>query len=116
VTAWFKCEASREPSPAPRIPIDRDHLEQARRTEEPGWVEAEPQVLMLPGPVREAVLARTLRPREAKGVAGILACASGETRRRLPSSEHKRGRAAHLGSTGPRGRHHTWPHGTQIIH
>jgi hypothetical protein len=29
-------------------------------------VEAEPQVLMLPGPVREAVLARALRPREAK--------------------------------------------------
>ena len=54
----------------PRIPIDRDHLEQARRTKEPGWVEAEPQVLMLPGPVREAVLARTLRPGEAKGVAG----------------------------------------------
>jgi hypothetical protein len=35
--------------PGPRIPIDRDHLEQARRTKEPGWAEAEPQVLMLPG-------------------------------------------------------------------
>jgi hypothetical protein len=30
----------------PRIPIDRDHLERARRTKEPGWVEAEPQVAL----------------------------------------------------------------------
>jgi uncharacterized protein DUF6176 len=42
--------------------IDRDHEAQARRTKEPGWVEAEPQVLMLPEPVREAVLAWALRP------------------------------------------------------
>jgi uncharacterized protein DUF6176 len=41
--------------------IDLDHQEQARRTKEPGWVEAEPQVLMLPDPVREAVLAWALR-------------------------------------------------------
>ncbi len=41
--------------------IDLDHQEQARRTKEPGWVEAEPQVLMLPEPVREAVLAWALR-------------------------------------------------------
>ena len=41
--------------------IDRDHEAQARRTKEPGWVEAEPQVLMLPDPVREAVLAWALR-------------------------------------------------------
>ena len=45
--------------------IDRDHLEQARRTKEPGWVEAEPQVLMLPDPIREAVLAWALRPQPA---------------------------------------------------
>ena len=38
-------------------PIDQDHETQARLTKEPGWVEAEPQVLMLPDPVREAVLA-----------------------------------------------------------
>src|SRR3954449_3372673 len=44
--------------------IDRDHQAQARRTKEPGWVEAEPQVLMLPDPVREAVLAWALRPGE----------------------------------------------------
>jgi hypothetical protein len=43
-------------------PIDRDHEAQARRTKEPGWVEAEPQVLLLPDPVREAVLAWALRP------------------------------------------------------
>lgn len=42
--------------------IDLDHQTQARRTKEPGWVEAEPQVLMLPEPVREAVLAWALRP------------------------------------------------------
>jgi hypothetical protein len=42
-------------------PIDRDHYEQAKRTKEPGWVEAEPQVLMLPDPIREAVLAWALR-------------------------------------------------------
>jgi hypothetical protein len=44
--------------------IDRDHEAQARRTKEPGWVEAEPQVLMLPEPVRDAVLAWVLRPAE----------------------------------------------------
>lgn len=43
------------------VPIDRDHVEQGRRTKEPGWVEAEPQVLMLPDPVREAVLAWAVR-------------------------------------------------------
>ena len=43
-------------------PIDRDHDAQARRSKEPGWVEAEPQVLLLPDPVREAVLAWALRP------------------------------------------------------
>ena len=43
------------------IPIDRDHEAQARRTKEPGWVEAEPQVLMLPDPVRKAVLDWALR-------------------------------------------------------
>lgn len=42
--------------------IDKDHESQARRTKRPAWVEAEPQVLMLPEPVREAVLAWALRP------------------------------------------------------
>ncbi|CAM4035049.1 DUF6176 domain-containing protein [Kibdelosporangium persicum] len=43
------------------LPIDRDHIAQGRRTKEPGWVEAEPQVLMLPEPVRKAVLDWALR-------------------------------------------------------
>jgi len=41
--------------------IDRDHVEQAMRTKEPGWVEAEPQLLLLSTPVRDAVLAWALR-------------------------------------------------------
>ena len=45
------------------LPIDRDHIEAADRVKEPGWVEAQPQVLMLPDPVREAVLAWALRGR-----------------------------------------------------
>ena len=45
------------------VPIDRDHEAQARRTKQPGWVEAEPQVLLLPDPVRRAVLAWALRDR-----------------------------------------------------
>ncbi len=41
--------------------IDHDHIAQARRTKQPGWVEAEPQVLLLPEPVRKAVLDWALR-------------------------------------------------------
>lgn len=44
--------------------IDRDHLAQAKRTKHPGWVEAEPQVLMLPDPVRQAVLSWALRAQD----------------------------------------------------
>lgn len=43
------------------IPIDRDHAAQSRRTKEPGWTEAEPQVLLLPDPVREAVMTWAVR-------------------------------------------------------
>ena len=50
-----------EPLATSEHQIDKDHEAQARRTKEPGWVEAEPQVLMLPAPVREAVLAWALR-------------------------------------------------------
>jgi hypothetical protein len=35
--------------------IDADHVAQARRTKEPGWDEAEPQVVFLPEPVRAAI-------------------------------------------------------------
>lgn len=48
-------------------PLDRDHLEQARRTKQPGWVEAEPQVLLLPDPVRRAVLDWAMRRESALG-------------------------------------------------
>ncbi|MEP7020477.1 MAG: DUF6176 family protein [Pseudonocardiales bacterium] len=48
----------------PDSAIDRDHLAQAKRTKKPGWVEAEPQVLMLPDPVRRAVLEWALQPAE----------------------------------------------------
>jgi hypothetical protein len=41
--------------------IDHDHIAHARRTKRPGWVEAEPQVLLLPEPVRNAVLDWALR-------------------------------------------------------
>jgi hypothetical protein len=43
-------------------PIDADHVAQARRTKEPGWVEAEPQVVFLPEPVRTAIEAWAVRP------------------------------------------------------
>jgi hypothetical protein len=33
-----------------------------RRVKEPGWVEAEPQVLLLPEPIRIAVLEWAIRP------------------------------------------------------
>jgi hypothetical protein len=45
-------------------PIDRDHVEQAMRTKEPGWVAAEPQLLLLPAPVREAIESWALRPQD----------------------------------------------------
>ena len=46
------------------LPIDRDHDAMGRRVKEPGWVEAEPQVLLLPEPIRKAVLAWAMRPPE----------------------------------------------------
>jgi hypothetical protein len=42
--------------------IDRDHDAQARRTKEPGWMEAEPQVVLMPDAVREAVVGWAGRP------------------------------------------------------
>jgi hypothetical protein len=58
---WVSVKGSDGAGLDPDAAIDRDHIEQAKRTKEPGWVEAEPQVLMLPDPVREAVLAWALR-------------------------------------------------------
>jgi hypothetical protein len=58
---WVQVRGQGGASLSTDIPIDRDHEAQARRTKQPGWVEAEPQVLMLPDPVREAVLKWALR-------------------------------------------------------
>lgn len=49
------------------IPIDRDHVEMGRRVKEPGWVEATPQFLLMPEPVRRAVLEWALRPDNPQG-------------------------------------------------
>ena len=40
-----------------RNAIDRDHVAMAKRCKPPGWIEATPQLLLLPDPVRRAVLA-----------------------------------------------------------
>jgi len=48
------------------IPIDRDHAAQSRRTKEPGWTEAQPQVLPLPGPVRDAIMSWAVRAEDVK--------------------------------------------------
>jgi Family of unknown function (DUF6176) len=45
----------------PGTAADRDRIEQGKRTKEPGWTEAEPQLLLLPDPVRNAVLSWALR-------------------------------------------------------
>jgi len=48
------------------IPIDRDHAAQSRRTKEPGWTEAQPQVLLLPGPVRDAIMSWAVRAEDVR--------------------------------------------------
>jgi hypothetical protein len=53
---WVSVRGAHGAGLDPEIPIDRDHEAQARRSKEPGWVEAEPQILLQPEPVREAVL------------------------------------------------------------
>jgi hypothetical protein len=42
----------------------RDHIELGSQVKEPGWVEAEPQLLLLPDPVRQAVVDWAMRPRD----------------------------------------------------
>lgn len=53
---WFalKGEAGAGLSTSP-FAIDAEHEAQARRTKEPGWTEAEAQVVLLPEPVRRAI-------------------------------------------------------------
>lgn len=59
---WFSLrgsdDATLEGSP---FAIDADHEVQARRTRIPGWLEAEPQVVFLPAPVRAAIENRAVR-------------------------------------------------------
>ena len=37
------------------LPIDRDHVAFAKRCKPPGWLEATPQLLLMPDDVRQAV-------------------------------------------------------------
>ena len=53
----------------PSREIDRDHIELGTRVKEPGWVEAEPQVRLLPHPVRRAVIDWAMRPQHSAGEA-----------------------------------------------
>jgi hypothetical protein len=59
---WFSLKgpngAGPEDSP---FAIDADHDAQARRTKERGWVEAEPQVVFLPEPVRHVIESWSIR-------------------------------------------------------
>jgi len=48
------------------IPIDRDHAAQSRRTKKPGWTEADPQVLLLPGPVKDAIMSWAVRAEDVR--------------------------------------------------
>lgn len=59
---WIAVRGADGASLDPDNALDRDHAEKRDRTIEPGWTEAEPQLLLLPDPVREAVLSWALRP------------------------------------------------------
>jgi uncharacterized protein DUF6176 len=63
---WMSVRGDEGAGLDPDNALDRDHEEQGKRTIEPGWTEAEPQLLLLPDPVRKAVLAWALRDREAR--------------------------------------------------
>jgi hypothetical protein len=41
----------------PNLPIDRDHLSFAKRSKEPGWLEASPQLLLATPQVQAALIA-----------------------------------------------------------
>jgi hypothetical protein len=58
---WVSVHGADSKGLDPDNPLDQAHVQQAKRTKEPGWTEAEPQLLLLPGPVREAVLSWALR-------------------------------------------------------
>jgi hypothetical protein len=59
---WFSLKGSDGAGPeGSPFAIDADHDAQARRTKERGWVEAEPQVVFLPEPVRQVIESWSVR-------------------------------------------------------
>jgi hypothetical protein len=59
---WFSLKGSDGAGPeGSPFAIDADHDAQARRTKERGWVEAEPQVVLLPEPVRQVIESWSVR-------------------------------------------------------
>ncbi len=54
---WFSLRGDEGGELNDEAAIDRDHIAYGKRCKEPGWDEAEPQLLLLPEPVRHAVLA-----------------------------------------------------------
>jgi hypothetical protein len=58
---WVSVRGAAGGGLGPGNALDQDHVEQAKRTKEPGWVDAELQLLLLPKPVEEAVLSWALR-------------------------------------------------------
>ena len=59
---WFSLQVASAPENADAVPeaerhaIDHDHITFSRRCKERGWEELEPQLLLLPAPVCDAVL------------------------------------------------------------
>ena len=53
---WFELHASGAGKITGDHPVDRDHLAYAKRCKVPGHVAAQPQLLLLPAPIREAIL------------------------------------------------------------
>jgi len=63
---WVTVKGAAGPGLDEDIPIDRDHAAQSRRTKEPGWTEADPQVLLLPGPVKDAIMSWAVRAEDVR--------------------------------------------------
>jgi hypothetical protein len=57
---WMMVRGAEGAGLDPDNALDQAHVEQGERTIIPGWTEAEPQLLLLPGPVRDAVLSWAL--------------------------------------------------------
>lgn len=65
---WLSIQGADAPANADEVEeserhsIDRDHIEFSRRCKEEGWTEMEPQLLLLPPPVRRAIGAWVTAP------------------------------------------------------